>query len=196
MAHQPAAQFRRLDARQSQHAGRDGAHPPQPAAQLPGHGLPQVARHQHALHHAGTQRVGGYVAVAKPHHQHLALAGQQASDSLRYQRGQQLLGVRVAAGQVAVFQGDVFACVPAQQLGRAFLLDADAGVRDAAQMMRAHAHALHPSATLVDAFHGQIRPKSAHAPLPPSCLKRARKKAAHAFSYSMRGPGKNIRQPS
>ena len=35
MAHQPAAQFRRLDARQSQHAGRDGAHPPQPAAQPP-----------------------------------------------------------------------------------------------------------------------------------------------------------------
>ena len=73
-----------------------------------------MARHQHALHHAGAQRVGGHVAVAKAHHQHLALARQQTFHALRHQRGQQLLGVRVAAGQVAVLQRDVFARVPAQ----------------------------------------------------------------------------------
>lgn len=86
---------------------------------LPRSSLAMACRRWRVTSMRSTTRVpsafGGYVAVAKPHHQHLALAGQQASDSLRHQRGQQLLGVRVAAGQVAVFQGDVFACVPAQR---------------------------------------------------------------------------------
>ena len=159
---QPPAQLRRFDAGQPQHAGRNGADTPQTAPHFPGKAFPQMAGHQRPLHHPGAQRVGGHVAVAQPHHQHLALLGQQRPHGLCDQADEHWPLRLTASGQFRAFQRDVFAHGPLQHLRRPAGLDHDPRPFDAADLVGAHADALQPSALLPHAFHGQIRAKTAH----------------------------------
>ena len=132
-----------------------------------------MTRNQHSFHHPCTKRIGGYVAVAKAHHQHLAVRRQHPPDAQRKHPGKQFPFARIAPGQIVAFHGDVLASAPPQYFGGAFIFDADARVRYPADLMRAHSHAFEPSGVLIQTFHRQIRTKTAHSPH-PFCAKQNR----------------------